>query len=395
MAFIGNAQNQQGYSPAVDYFSGNGTTTAFSLTRPVATTAQIIASVGNVILNPGSGFSVSGNTITFVVAPAVGSNNVWVQYTSPITQVIAPSPGTVGDSAFGSLNKITYNNSQTLGSGNSSLMKNRLINGGFTVDQRNVGAAQTITTSVAYTCDRWIAYTTGANATGQVVTGTGNNQNNYRFTGATSVTGINFCQRIEATNCYDMAGQTATLSCNLSNSLLTTVTWTAYYAGATDNWITAATQFATGTFTVNSTLNPYSATFNVPSAATTGILIIFSVGAQTSGTWTIGTAQFEVGSAATSFEYMNNQQLFAWCQRYYETGVTSSDRTAAGATSTFNTNFQVQKRVNPTVTYSIYTGQNPTAAGAVFTTKANQVGNSNGSAVGDYTIWTYKADAEL
>jgi len=96
MAFIGNTNTTQGFTPAIDYFSGNGSTTAFTLSRPVASVAQVQAVVNNVAQNPSDAFTVSGNTITFTSAPSSVTNNIYVYYTSPITQVIAPSQGTVG-----------------------------------------------------------------------------------------------------------------------------------------------------------------------------------------------------------------------------------------------------------------------------------------------------------
>lgn len=201
---------------------------------------------------------------------------------------------------------------------------NRIINGAMAIDQRNAGAAQTITAAaaLAYTVDRWYAYCTGANVTGQRVTGSGGNLFAYRFTGASSVTAIGFGQRIEAANCADLAGTTATLSVELANSLLTTVTWTAFYANTTDTFGTLAsptrTQIATGTFTVNSTLTRYNAQISIPAAATTGIEIVFTVGAQTSGTWTINNVQLEAGSMMSAFERRNFGTEIALCQRYYQ-----------------------------------------------------------------------------
>jgi hypothetical protein len=96
MAFIGNTNTTQAFTPAVDFFSGNASTTAFTLSRPVASVAQVQAVVNNVAQNPSDAFTVSGNTITFTSAPSSGTNNIYVYYTSPITQVIAPSQGTVG-----------------------------------------------------------------------------------------------------------------------------------------------------------------------------------------------------------------------------------------------------------------------------------------------------------
>jgi hypothetical protein len=95
MAFIGNTPTTQAFTPAVDYFSGNGSTTAFTLSRPVASVAQVQVVIDNVAQNPSSAYTISGSTITFTSAPLSGTNNIYVYYTSPITQVIAPGQGTV------------------------------------------------------------------------------------------------------------------------------------------------------------------------------------------------------------------------------------------------------------------------------------------------------------
>ena len=100
MAFIGNTPTTQAFTPAIDYFSGNGSTTAFTLSRPVASVAQVQVTIDNVAQNPSSAYTVSGSTITFTSAPLSGTNNIYVYYTSPITQVIAPGQGTVGATAL-------------------------------------------------------------------------------------------------------------------------------------------------------------------------------------------------------------------------------------------------------------------------------------------------------
>lgn len=100
MSYIGNTATQQEFTPAIDYFSGNGSTVAFTLSRPVATVAQVQAVIENVPQNPTDAFTVSGSTITFTSAPPSGTNNIYVQYTSPITQVIQPGQGTVQPSSL-------------------------------------------------------------------------------------------------------------------------------------------------------------------------------------------------------------------------------------------------------------------------------------------------------
>ena len=111
MSYIGNTNTTQGFIPAIDYFNGDGSTVAFTLSRPVASVAQVQANISNVPQNPSSAFSVSGSTITFTSAPPSGTNNIYVYYTSPITQVIAPSQGTVNTTSLGNITNIASGNS--------------------------------------------------------------------------------------------------------------------------------------------------------------------------------------------------------------------------------------------------------------------------------------------
>jgi hypothetical protein len=219
--------------------------------------------------------------------------------------------------------------------------KNRIINGQMQIAQRATTATITAGSTIAAgysTVDRFYVYCTGANVTAAQVAGTGATRNRLQITGASSVTSVGIGQRIESLNSYDMAGSTATLSVDIANTLLTTVTWTASYATTTaDTFGTLAaptvTQIATGTFTVSATSANYSAQISIPAAATTGIQIVFTVGAQTSGTWTIGNVQLEKSSVATSFDVRPYTTELQLCQRYYYR------LTAAGASRVFGTGF--------------------------------------------------------
>ena len=117
MSYIGNTSTTQAFTPAIDYFSGNGSTTAFTLSRPVASVAQVEAVIDNVVQNPSSAYTVSSNTITFTSAPLSGTNNIYVRYTSPITQVIAPGQGTVGTTALADASVTTAKLASTTGTG--------------------------------------------------------------------------------------------------------------------------------------------------------------------------------------------------------------------------------------------------------------------------------------
>ena len=255
--------------------------------------------------------------------------------------------------------------------------KNRIINGRMRIAQRGTSATVTAGTTVptistGYPCvDRWFIYSVGGNPTVTQVTGAGPDQNQLQITGAASVTQIGVGQRIEQNNSYDLNGSTCTLSVDLSNSLLTTVTWTASYANTIDTFGTIGTptktQIATGTFTVTSTLTNYNVQIAIPSAATTGIEILFTVGAQTSGTWVIDDVQLEKSPYPTTYEFRDYGRELIMCKRYYEnlTVLQAYYYQVAGSPVMIVTTFGTQKRAVPIIAGGVLTGANITGYAAI------------------------------
>ena len=202
--------------------------------------------------------------------------------------------------------------------------RNMLSNGDMRIDQRNVGASQTITAAaaLAYTADRWFSYSTGGSPTGQRVAGPdAAHAYIYQFTGAASTTAIYFGQRIEATNSAWVAGNTVTLSFDASDSTLTSMTCALSYANTADTFGTVAsptvTAISSNTFIISSTLTRYTYTYTIPAAATTGLQVLCNVGAQTSGTWKLGNLQLEYGSTATPFERVPLSVAYVDAYRYF------------------------------------------------------------------------------
>ena len=234
--------------------------------------------------------------------------------------------------------------------------KNRLINPSFEIAQRATSAIVTAgtavpTASTGYPCvDRWFVYSTGGNPTAAYVAGVAPNPHMLQITGATSVTAVGVGQRIEANNSADLAGSVCTLSVDMANTQLTTVTWTASYANTADTFGTIGTptktQIATGTFTITSTLTRYTTNITVPSAATTGIEILFTVGAQTAGLWQLDNVQFEKSPTATSFDYRPYGTELALCQRYYN----ATSFYVTTSTAPIQTFFPSEMRTTPTIT---------------------------------------------
>lgn len=61
-------------------FSGNASTTAFTLTRQVVTPTDIDVFIENVRQEPTTAYTVEGTTLTFTSAPGSGTNNIYVVY---------------------------------------------------------------------------------------------------------------------------------------------------------------------------------------------------------------------------------------------------------------------------------------------------------------------------
>ena len=92
MASIGNQITSTPY--VNDVFSGTGSQTAFTLTFAPATTAAIAVHVAGVYQAP-SAYTLSGTTLTFNSAPALGSSNIQVLHLSIGFVAQVPSDGSV------------------------------------------------------------------------------------------------------------------------------------------------------------------------------------------------------------------------------------------------------------------------------------------------------------
>ena len=78
-------------------FSGNGSTTAFTMNTNPANSASVLVAINGVTQDPAN-YTVSGTTLTFSTAPATGTNNISVRYLGvpSTTSVSSFSAGTTG-----------------------------------------------------------------------------------------------------------------------------------------------------------------------------------------------------------------------------------------------------------------------------------------------------------
>jgi hypothetical protein len=349
------------YSPVINLGSTLGSLTSYTT---FSASGNSVSSAGNYTVSPttngygggclltivktGSGttystgiggnltITVSGSNFGYAIGDTITVLGTLLGGTSPANDLTLTILSGLSSSTIN-----TYGNANVTGTVvmSSGFIRNRIINGSMMVSQRATSGVVTAgtavpTASAGYPCvDRWFVYSTGANVTAASPASTGI-QGLLSITGAASVTGVGIGQRIESLNSYDLAGSICTLSFTTANSLLTSLTYTISYATTVDTFGTIATptktQIATGTVNITGSLTQYSVQIAIPSAAKTGIEIVFNVGAQISGTWQIGNVQFEPGTVATPYERRQIAHDLAMCQRYYYRHTSSGSYTSFG-----------------------------------------------------------------
>jgi len=397
MAYLGSTPETQSFTSGTDYFNGDGISVAFTLSRPVASVNDIEVVISNVVQQPSTAYTVSGTTITFTSAPPAGTANVYARYLSTVTQTITPSPGTVGTSQLSpSLTNIPFFGGSTLGAGNATGMKNRIINGGMVIDQRNAGASVTGVTQ--YSVDRWkIVCNPASKFSAQqnadaVTPPTGfTNYLGITSSSAYSVSSSEyqaFSQVVEGYNVADLGWGTAnaktiTVSFWARSSLTGTFGGSirdaaglrsypfSYSISSANTWEKKAvvvTGDTTGTWLTTNGIGlvlyfglGVGTTFSAAAGAWAAGNYLSTTGATsvvgTSGaTFYITGVQLEEGNAATSFDFRDYGRELAMCQRYYTVVSSSTNSNLVGAycrSSTvieaFGTPMPVQMRTTPSL----------------------------------------------
>ena len=316
----------------------------------------------------------------------------------------------------------------------SSVMRNRIINGAMTIDQRNAGASFTPTTTNGYSLDRWNTYLsqnsklTIQQDAGAVTPPVGfTDYLGVTSSSAYSITStdlFNVLQQIEGYNIADLGwgtanAKTVTLSFWVRSSL------TGTFGGCIRNG--AGTRSYPFTYTINSANTWEFETITISGDTTgswltnngTGIMVFFGLGvgstlSGTAGAWAAGNftsatgttsvvgtngatwyvtgVQFEKGTQATSFEYRQYGTELALCQRYYQrTNIGAVADVSIGSHVGGNAYWAVTMRAAPTVNFisSVAAFRFPTTAPTFQSSTVNgvqffKIANGGGVA-GSYT----------
>jgi hypothetical protein len=275
--------------------------------------------------------------------------------------------------------------------------RNRLINGGMTIDQRNAGASVTIATSGTYTLDRWVGWATPTSkySIEQTITGVAAPAGFAEYLGVTSLSAYSITsgdlftvnQPIEGFNVADLAwGSASAATVTLSFWVRSSLTGT--FGGSVQNAAQNRSYPFTYTISAANTWEQKSVTIAGDTSGTWGTgngvgirlhigLGVGSTYSGTAGSWAganylsatgatsvVGTngatfyitgVQLEKGSTATSFDYRPYGTELALCQRYlpYIGGILGNQsfgQCYANNTTTLRAviNFPVQARAYPT-----------------------------------------------
>ena len=102
MAYVGTPidTTNQFQSLVGKRFSGNGSTTDFTLDVAPSSTLDIEVFVENVRQDPNSAYTLSGTTLSFTGAPPSGTNNIYVVHQAKAVGTISPAAGTVNADSF-------------------------------------------------------------------------------------------------------------------------------------------------------------------------------------------------------------------------------------------------------------------------------------------------------
>ena len=102
MAYFGVTPSNVFGQGSKDSFNGDGSTTAFTLSRSVLLATDIEVFVGNVRQEPTTSYTTNGTTLNFVGYTVAASDDIYVIFSGKALQTIVPPDGSVSTAKIAS-----------------------------------------------------------------------------------------------------------------------------------------------------------------------------------------------------------------------------------------------------------------------------------------------------
>lgn len=330
------------------------------------TPGAIFVSLNGATLPPADFTATNGTTVVLESGNGIVLGSVLLVYVLSTFEVADALPlgGTAADSSkLGGRAAADYEALYgRAGTAGALGFRNKIINGGCQIAQRG-GVAAVPGVATYGGCDRIpvapLSFSTcsgtilRAGGPGNPISETGYAQSIQGLT-TTGSGSVWFTQKIEAMNSADLNGKKITFSCRVQHDIGTTVPVhiSLYKANSPDSFSSATLIAQNTTFSVaNGQTKDLVWTVQLGvSDASNGLQVnvqvggISGVGAVTGRSIYVANLQLEAGEVATPFEHRPYGTELALCQRYYETGTSTTPG------HSFATHwFKVTKRVIPTM----------------------------------------------
>ena len=155
MPYLGNEPATVFTSTTKDTFSGDGSTTDFTLSKAGNNNALRVV-VENVVQDPGVAYSCNGTLMSFTSAPPTGTDNIYVVHLGPPAASISPPAGSFGGLYKGERGQI----GSTAAAGDIFRINEQTLNSDVTI-----GATEnaSCTGPLAVASGKTITITTGGN----------------------------------------------------------------------------------------------------------------------------------------------------------------------------------------------------------------------------------------
>lgn len=205
-----------------DVFSGNGSTTVFTLSRSVtaSTETALLVTIGGVVQAPTASYTASGTTLTFATAPSAGTNNIRVRYIGAMAVNASLASTAATNAATSATNASNSASAASTSASNASTSATNAANSASSASTSATNAASSASaasTSASNAASSASSASTSASSASSSAT-TATTQASAASTSATNAANSASSASTSATNASNSASSASTSATNAANS---------------------------------------------------------------------------------------------------------------------------------------------------------------------------------